>query len=202
MQKRHQSLLSGIFGVVSSTHIYSFWHRFPCFYCAGHPKGHALRLDSYFPVSKRRRSFVFCSSLTSSPKTFLHWKNPQSPRAELHFPNCMSGRGNKYLRDDFLFGGKKGFTLEHRRAGNGFIIHYSDLLLELPVCEYVQQRECWYLAALGVNENAILALICITVRSLQTDWGIMSLSWPQLWFSRPGFGILSYLFWAVFTSPD
>lgn len=105
-------------------------------------------------------------------------------------PNCMSGRGNKYPLDDFCLE-KKGFTLEHRRVGNGFIIHYSELLLELPVCEYVQQRECRYLAALGVNENAILALICITVRSLQTDRGIMSLSWPQLWFSRPSFGILS-----------
>lgn len=66
-----------------------------------------------------------------------------------------------------------------------FIIHYSNMLLELYLWVNTIKRENADILQLGVNENAILASICITVRSLEIDWGIMSLSWPQLWFLWP-----------------
>lgn len=47
------------------------------------------------------------------------------------------------------------------------------------------KRENAGILQLGVNENAILASICITGRSLEIDWGIMSFSRPQLWLFWP-----------------
>lgn len=98
--------------------------------------------------------------------------------------SAFGGEKNKQLLDDFCWH-ENVFTLEHSGVGMDFIVHYSNLLLELYLWVNTIKGETADILQLGVNENAILASICITVRPLEIDWGSMSLSWPQLWFSGP-----------------
>lgn len=106
----------------------------------------------------------------------------------------FEGKKNKQALDDFCWH-VNGFTRVLSRVGIDFIIHYSNLLQELYLWVNTIKRENAGILQLGVNENAILASICITGRSLEIDWGIMSLSRPQLWLFWPVLwnGVISIL---------
>lgn len=100
---------------------------------------------------------------------------------------CFWGEKNKQPLDDFCCH-ENDFTLEHGGVGMDFIIHYSNLLLELYLWVNTIKGENADILQLGVNENAILASICITVGSLERLGhhvfklaSIILFFWPVLW---------------------